>query len=134
MLIRVSGTVPGPQGSKSFRGMSKKGHAILTESSKKVAPWRESVSLAAQQAQEPMLIGPVRLDVAFYLLRPQSAKNRQYPDRTPDLDKLVRSTCDGLTAGGAWEDDARVVSLKASKVYVDDPRLVGASIEIRRAR
>lgn len=36
----------------------------------------------------------------------------------PDLDKIVRSTGDGITAGGLIVDDARICSMWATKVEV----------------
>lgn len=66
----------------------------------------------------------------FYLRRPPSApKSRQYPDRKPDLDKLIRSTLDALVIGGVIEDDARIIAIRAGKVYART-RPTGALIEI----
>lgn len=109
--------IPGPQGSKSFkgtfRGKDGRTHAKLVESSKKVKPWRDDVKAAAEQvrAGRPPLDGPLRLHMVFTLPKPKSApKTRKtWPMRTPDLSKLARSTEDALTAAGIWTDDARVV-------------------------
>ena len=112
LTIQVYG-IPGPQGSKAFKGLNKKGRAILVESSKKVKPWREDVKAAAEQvrAGRPPLDGPLRLHMVFTLPKPKSApKTRKtWPMRTPDLSKLARSTEDALTAAGIWTDDARMV-------------------------
>ncbi len=130
MIITVYGT-PGPQGSKAFKGMAGD-HGILVEMSKKVKPWREAVKWAALDVLEkdgaPLsierhcngaFIGPVAVEMTFTLKKPKSApkRRRTWPDRTPDLSKLVRSTEDALTDAGIWEDDARVVSLRAYKVF-----------------
>lgn len=115
----VYGT-PAPQGSKRFVGTSKAGRGILVESSRKVLPWREAVKHAALQVRpsEP-LDGPLSVTMTFTLARPASApKRRRWPDRMPDLSKLVRSTEDAITDAGLWTDDARIVSCLASKVYV----------------
>lgn len=105
--------LPGPQGSKSFKGVSKKGRAILVESSAKVAPWRECVhfaALAARDGRAP-LDAPLRLHMVFTLPKPMSAPKRRqtWPMKTPDLSKLARSTEDALTTAGIWRDDSRVV-------------------------
>ena len=124
--IKVIGE-PGPQGSKSFKGM-RGGKAIMTESSAKVKPWREAVCHAAAEAMggygRALINGPVHVEMVFTLRKPKSApKSRKtYPDRKPDCSKLVRSTEDALTSAGAWEDDARVVSLHASKVFPGESR------------
>jgi len=107
--------IPGPQGSKAFKGTFKgkdgRTHAKLVESSKKVKPWREDVKAAAEvvRAGRPPLDGPLRLHMVFTLPKPKSApKTRKtWPMRTPDLSKLARSTEDALTAAGIWADDAR---------------------------
>lgn len=109
---------PAPQGSKSFKGLSKQGHAILTESSKKVKPWREAIVWAAR-ALSQRLTGPVAVQLFFTMPKPRSApKNRvTYPSTRPDIDKLCRSTLDALTQAGTIEDDSRVVSLSAQKCF-----------------
>jgi len=120
----VYGT-PGPQGSKSFKGMRRnkegKSHAVLVESSKKVKPWREAVMDAANEAigTSRQLDGPLRVTMIFTLRKPTSApkRRRTWPVGPPDLSKLVRSTEDALTACGFWKDDARVVELTAVKTY-----------------
>lgn len=139
--IVVRGT-PAPQGSKSFKGMSKAGRAILTESSKKVRPWRQDVKAAAEQllalsGGQP-IDAPVTVRMVFTLAKPQSApkRRRTYPMRTPDLSKLARSTEDALSDAGVWADDARVVEYsRLAKVYPgEDPDALsspGAVIEIR---
>lgn len=126
--IVVRGT-PAPQGSKSFKGMSKAGRAILTESSKKVRPWRQDVKAAAEALRERTgaapIDGPVVVSMVFTLQKPASApkRRRTYPMRTPDLSKLARSTEDALTDAGVWADDARVVEYsRLAKVYPgEDP-------------
>ncbi len=139
--IVVRGT-PAPQGSKSFKGMSKAGRAILTESSKKVRPWRQDVMAAAEALRERTgaapIDGPVLVSMVFTLQKPASApkRRRTYPMRTPDLSKLARSTEDALTDAGIWADDARVIGYtKLWKTYpmedVDALDTPGAVIEIR---
>lgn len=142
----VRGT-PAPQGSKSFKGMTNAGRAILTESSKKVKPWRMDVKAAAEAwiaSQRSQMIahapidGPVIVRMVFTLKKPSSAPKtrRTFPMRTPDLSKLARSTEDALTDAGIWADDARVVGYeRLAKVYpgedaeaLDSP---GCVIEIR---
>lgn len=131
MIITVYGT-PGPQGSKRFVGM-KGGRGVMIESSQKVRPWREAVKYAALEVIEKegaslsserhcngAIIGPVAVEMIFTLKKPKSApkRRRTWPDRTPDLSKLVRSTEDALTqAGCVWEDDARVIDCRSMKVF-----------------
>lgn len=149
MTITVYGS-PAPQGSKRFVGHAKNGRGILIESSKSVKPWREAVKCAAIEQTRPPnydgiighgftpLSGPIIAHMIFTLPKPKSApkSRRTWPDRKPDLSKLVRSTEDALTDAGVWEDDARIVRCVASKVYpgegTDALNTPGAVIRIER--
>lgn len=149
MKITVVGT-PAPQGSKSYKGRSKSGKAIMVESSKKVGPWRETVVYAARQEMDTLgdwalITDPVLLKVTFSLRRPtshyrtgrnshllrESAPSR--PAKYPDVSKLVRATEDALTTAGVYADDALIVDLNASKVFAGSPEgldVPGAVIEV----
>lgn len=127
--ITVRGA-PAPQGSKSFKGLNKKGNAILTESSKRVKPWRQDVKASAEawRARSGMpepLDCPLVVRMVFTMPKPAGAPKtrRTYPMRTPDLSKLARSTEDALTDSGLWKDDARVVEYsRLAKVFPgEDP-------------
>ena len=121
--------IPAPQGSKRFIGHAKSGRGIMVESSKKVKPWREAVKSAVIDYTEKhglqydingrLFYGPVLLNLFFTLPKPKSAPKtrRTFPDKKPDLSKLIRSTEDALTDAGVWEDDARVVCCLAKKLY-----------------
>jgi Holliday junction resolvase RusA-like endonuclease len=116
---------PAPQGSKN--GFVKNGRVVMVESSKKVKPWREAVATATQEyraskwpmAEQWTLTTPVEIALVFHLPRPKSV-NRKWPSVKPDLDKLIRSTFDGLTTGGLYTDDALVIAVSASKQYATD--------------
>ena len=116
---------PGPQGSKSFKGFSKQGKAILTESSAKVKPWRALVGRAASHECVP-IDGPVVVRLDFVLYRPKSTpKTKPTPPaikKNGDIDKLARSTLDGLT-GYAYGDDSQVTKLIVTKriAELDEP-------------
>ncbi|MDL5204932.1 RusA family crossover junction endodeoxyribonuclease [Streptomyces sp. ALI-76-A] len=132
--IDVIGT-PAPQGSKRHVGGGR-----MVESSKKVKPWRNAIAAEALNHT----FGPwpyVGVSVVFRLKRPKSHYRTgrfadqlrpdapRYPAKYPDLDKLCRSTLDGLKAGGAFEDDALVVVLDARKVFADRSE-PGARIQV----
>lgn len=129
--MRVSFTVrglPAPQGSKRHVG-----RGVLVESGgQRLKDWRTDVKQAAAEAmrlaeipygsrpvlQVDPLAGPVGVSVCFTLPKPKSApkRRRTWPDRRPDLDKLLRSTLDGLT-GEVFADDAQVIIAQVSKGY-----------------
>lgn len=79
--------------------------------------------------------GPLSLDVVFRAPMPASrskairAAGRWWKPTAPDLDKLVRSVGDSLTASGLIKDDARIVALRAMKWEVDG--WTGATITVR---
>lgn len=96
----------------------------MIESSAKVKPWREAVKYAALAVRNgsPPLDGPLTVAMVFTLPKPKSApkKRTTYPDRKPDLSKLVRSTEDALVDSGLIADDARITMLVASKVFPNE--------------
>lgn len=145
--------IPGAQGSKQARPIFRKGAdgkkeftgaVAQQEASKKVAPWRADVKAAAEEAAGPdwePMEGPCDVEVTFYFLRPKShyrtGRNAHLlKDDSPewvtshgkgDLDKLLRSTCDALTAAGVWQDDSQLVRVNAAKRY---STIGGASIRV----
>jgi crossover junction endodeoxyribonuclease RusA len=129
VIIVVRG-IPAPQGSKRHVGNGR-----MVESSKAVGPWREAVRAETQQAMNHTVPseGPVAVFINFYLPRPKSLPRKTtHHIKQPDLDKLARAVLDGLTAGGAWLDDAQVVRLQAQKNYAGGGGpAAGAVIEIR---
>ncbi len=157
LTIRVLGT-PAPQGSKRAFRNKHTGRIQQVESSERVKPWREAVKWAARQAMEmPDLVlahnanvalfdCPVEVAVTFTMPRPKghyrTGRNAHllrdaaplFPAGTPDLDKTVRSTFDGLGEAGVWRDDAQVVYVSAWKIY-ESARygLPGAHITVREA-
>lgn len=128
--------MPGPQGSKSFKGVSKRtSKGIMVESSQKVKPWREAVKWAAREAmatyskqkllQTPQVFpidAPIRVQMIFTLPKPSGApKTRKtWPMRKPDGSKLQRSTEDALTDAGLWADDARAVEWSGAKRFPNE--------------
>lgn len=132
--------MPAPQGSKRAFVIPGTTRAAMVESSKAVKPWRQAVSAAARAAMiragASALDGPVDLAVTFYLPRPASltkAKAAMGPCRKPDIDKLCRSTIDALVDAGVLADDARIVHLDATKIFVREGGHLGASIMVALA-
>lgn len=124
--------IPAPQGSKSayVRG----GRAVIVEGSSKTGranhrAWRAAVTLEAIAARTidddgtmtDTLDCPVSIHVRFVMPRPKSAKKgATWAATKPDLDKLMRSTLDGLADAGVFTDDSRVAGIIASKTLTDD--------------
>ncbi|MGH3220041.1 MAG: RusA family crossover junction endodeoxyribonuclease [Streptosporangiaceae bacterium] len=136
IIINVHGQ-PAPQGSKRAFAIRKNGIptgrvAVIESSHDRVKSWRQAVVDAALNLDTTTwpISGPLRLGIIFALPRPKghyrTGKNAnqlrdsapQYPDRMPDLSKLLRSTEDALTDAGIWRDDAQVVAYsRLEKVY-----------------
>ena len=127
--------IPAPQGSKSayVRG----GRAVVVEGGSKTGrdkhkAWRAAVTDAASEAHVgDTFVGPVCVDLFFVMPRPKSVR-REYPAVKPDLDKLIRSTLDGISDAQVWTDDALAVGIVAQKVYAGSGDTPGAHITIGR--
>jgi Holliday junction resolvase RusA-like endonuclease len=129
MEIRIYGD-PAPQGSKRvFNGR------VVEASGNKLKVWRKAIAAACQNLvteEHSLLLGPVRVEVEFYLPRPASVtiKKRALPIVPPDLDKLLRGLLDGIGQSEViWGDDSQVVQIEAVKLYADDTE-PGATVTI----
>ena len=118
---------PVPQGSKRHVG-----RGILVESSN-VAPWRQTIEVAAASAvalegwERTAL--PVSVELTYYFDRPKShyrtgQHSHLVRDGAPywpatraqgDIEKLVRATHDAFTSAGVWQDDSQVAHVMAGK-------------------
>ena len=132
---------PAPQGSKKYAGHRRNAasgriSAVLVEQSKRVKPWRALVTAATRAAviaehvkqyggrpadSVPALDGPIEAEVVFTVRKPASApkRRRTWPVTrdSGDLDKLLRSTFDGIADAEAVADDARIIAVTARKVF-----------------
>lgn len=119
---------PAPQGSKRvFNGR------VVEAAGQKLKTWRKAIAAACEPYKDQnIILGPVRLEVEFYLPRPKSVsqKKRALPIVPPDLDKLLRAVGDGIGQSEMiWGDDSQIVEMFGSKSYADD-RDPGATIRI----
>lgn len=121
--------VPAPQGSKNAYRRGKK--IVLVESSKKVKPWRDTVSQVARFACKQPLDGAVTVAVHFVMPRTKAMGDKPAPlmCERPDLDKLLRAINDALT-GIAYVDDSQIVRLTGSKRRAAPGEKTGAHITI----
>lgn len=138
--LTVIGT-PAPQGSKS--AVVRGSHAVLIEGSSTKGrnahrAWREAVAWEAHAVA--LRHGhfdddaPLRITAEFWMPKPKSRPKRaRWADRKPDIDKLLRSTLDGLADGGLVRHDSRVVDVRALKRYVVPGRASGAVLTVEYA-
>lgn len=125
--------LPAPKGSKNLGA-----HGNLYESSKAVKPWQDSVIAAVLTQTRRNLAHLIDcaacVDIDFHLKKPQRVRDdHTLPVTKPDIDKLVRSTLDGLVLARLLDDDALVTDLHVKKRYTSqyfpEP---GASIRVYR--
>lgn len=149
LIVTVFGT-PAPQGSKRAFANRHTGRVQMVESSSKVRPWRTAIELAVTSETGGTLLlgeGPVCVGIEFFLPRPKdhfgTGKNAgalrdsapTVPAVKPDIDKLLRSTLDGMKSAGAYRDDAQVTRVTMSKAYAGGPGALpipGARIVVAR--
>jgi len=133
VTFRVEGMASAPQGSKRHVG---KGRMI--ESSSNVLPWRLLVARSAMDANIKMHRGPVKITVCFLFTRPSGHFRKdgtlkpsapKFHAVKPDIDKLQRSTYDGL-ADLAYENDSRICGVVVDKRYCVGNERPGAIITI----
>jgi Holliday junction resolvase RusA-like endonuclease len=131
-----------PAGSK-LPGRAKSGRLFVRDDNPKAKQWQRLVAAAAGEAMagRELMTGPLRLRLFFVVRRPgghwttkgalsAEGRRRPYPDRRPDLTKLIRAVEDALTEV-VWRNDEQVVQQEASKVYGDPPR---CEVEVEPAR
>ncbi len=148
ITFTVYGT-PKPGGSKkafvSKTGVHA-GRAIIVDDCATSKDWRRAVMLAAREAMaqsgQGKILGPVSLDVTFFMPRPRghygTGKNENtlknsapfFHTKKPDRTKLLRSTEDALTDAGIWRDDTQVCDGPVRKVYAGCGDAARAEIEI----
>jgi crossover junction endodeoxyribonuclease RusA len=130
--IQINGIEPAPQGSKRSLGNGR-----MIENCKRVKPWREAVRQEAIKTEVDLIPCACNVSIVFRFLRPRShfKKDGTLKQSAPkwlitrrgDVDKLLRSTFDGLT-GALLVDDSLVVTVSAEKRYCVGNELPGASI------
>lgn len=133
--------IPRTAGSKDYKGPNKRGTAIIVDSSGRAgAAWKQTVAaIARSKYMGRLLVGPLELNVIFWMPRPQrhfGAKGKlrhnapRYPLANPDRTKMLRSLEDALT-GILWKDDSQVVSGATDKRYATAGTETGASVSVR---
>lgn len=87
--------------------------------------WRDTIRAAtlARHKGEP-LDGPITVNLVFQIAPPQRPR-WWAPAVKPDVDKLIRAVLDSLsttkTQRGVITDDARIVTITATKTYHGNP-------------
>lgn len=122
--VRVEGR-PAPKGSR-IQGVTRKGRMYTRPASKHEAPWVRAVKQATELAMRHHAPMPPPYAVHIDILVPAPRRIVKPWPSQHDLDKLVRSTVDGLVQGKALDDDRHVIELHVSKRFVNDGEASGA--------
>lgn len=130
ILIHASITgTPEPAGSPKIITRNARPFVIWQKGPK----WTKAVHKAVTQLwTEPLLDEPVLVNLRFWLPKPKKPKFPWVPGTRPDLDKLIRSTLDGLQ-GSILTEDSRVVGVTATKWYATDEHPAGAEVIVLSA-
>lgn len=100
--------------------------------------WKSEIAIAARPHIPAVAwMGPLNLDVTFYIPRPKShfgkrglkGKAPAWHTSKPDFDNLVKAVCDCLTTLGFWRDDTQIVRATVAKRWADNGQS-GAQIRI----
>ncbi len=142
--------IPKPGGSKKGFVNPKTGRVVVQEDCTKNKDWRASVAYGAREAHgfdasgipNPLLSGPLFVEIVFVFCRPKShhgtGRNAEvlkpsaprWHTNQPDSDKLVRSTWDALTKV-LWVDDSQVCDHRIIKKWARRDAPSGALITVR---
>ena len=120
---------PVPQGSVNVYG------GCVVSVKPELRKWRDSIraALLAKHAGEP-LDGPLSVSLVFQIQPPQKPR-WHLPAVKPDVDKLIRGALDAMsttkTQSGVITDDARVVSITATKTYHGTPGVFVTITEVQ---
>lgn len=129
-----------PRSKGSFTPITTKGGRVFMKQSRASKSWENTVRQLCQDEVDACHEGPIALRVHFCLERPKghcgTGKNAgrlkasapEHPDKTPDIDKLLRAIMDGLTRV-LYDDDKRVVRVEVTKEYQDPGGRIGVWIQ-----
>lgn len=87
-----------------------------------------ALHVQSQQNNDPLLEGPIHLDITFYIKTPESISKKRREllfgkphSFKPDLSNLVKFYED-ICAGVVYHDDCIIASITAKKIYDAIPR------------
>lgn len=132
----VSG-IPQPKGSTRSHYSHKQKRVFTRNANKETAPWEATIRAAASAAGCTVSHGGIRVYAIFLMPRIKGhfrksgeLKPTAPPDHVskPDLDKLIRTLLDGLTAL-AFVDDSQVAEIAAVKWYTTEEPGVHVVVE-----
>lgn len=99
---------------------------VVLHDSVNLKGWRQAVAVRCREVFKGLPhAGPVQLSLYFTFSTPRLHRGKTQKTTAPDLDKLIRAVCDGLT-GVLYVDDAQVFHVEAEKAWsAEVPQGVG---------
>lgn len=95
--------------------------------------WKAQIAEQAtsQLNSEPMLAGPIMLQLKFFMPRPKSLPKKKftYHTKRPDLSNLEKAVEDALT-NVIIHDDSQIFTKHSSKMYATTEEKPGVEIQI----
>lgn len=95
--------------------------------------WKSEIASRIQcYLSDTPITDPLRVELTFLMPRPKSHYRTgkyagelkdnapEYHTKTPDLDNMLKSFLDALTAVGFWKDDDQVAVCCMSKIYANE--------------
>lgn len=97
---------------------------------RKHTAWSAYVGMMAARAMEgrTLFLGPVSVELAFYVTPPKTLKSR-VPITRPDLENLYKGLLDQFN-GVVWIDDKQVADLSARRRYADAEHQEGVRVRV----
>lgn len=77
------------------------------------------LAIAAAYVRQPVLRGPISMEIDVLLERPASTPRRLHPAVRPDWDNYAKAVCDAM-AGIVYEDDGQIISCTVRKIYATE--------------
>ena len=100
-----------------------------------VNDWKRDIQLEASRICKSPFVGPLRVDIALFFLRPQRLMTKKAPDGPmwhtvkPDRDNLEKAILDALK-GILFLDDCQVCAGEVKKFYTEKDRDARAEISV----
>ena len=119
--------IPGTPVAKARPRMTRHGHVYTPAKTKAAEERIRNLAIDAMDYREPVA-DPISINIVFGMPIPKSwtkAKRlealtlERFPTSRPDIDNLIKTVCDACNAV-VWEDDAQIVQLWCSKIYVPE--------------
>ena len=126
----ITVTIPGTARGKQRARVVRRGNFASSYTPKETVNAEAWIKhCAVQQVGQPVLLGPLALDVEITVSIAESWSNKKraaalaghiFPTGKPDIDNVFKLLADALN-GILWKDDAQVVSLSIAKLYGREP-------------